>query len=114
MFVRLFLNQLFLPLYHVPQKQSRIGHGCIEGLPRSDNRLGTIKVCCKFQVLKVCLYQCKLKRTLTLPIFLYLYLLEINTTMLYLKTHPESLHLCEVILASKTNNKKQYPAEERV
>ena len=73
-------------LSHSP-KQSRIGHGCLDGLPRSDNRLGPIKFCCKFPLWKVCLYHYKLKMVLTVGIFIYLYLLAINTTRLELETH---------------------------
>lgn len=71
---------------HSP-KQSRIGHGCLDGLSRSDNRLGPIKVCCRFQVLKVCLEHCKPEVVATLNNFIYLYPLEIKTTTLDLGTH---------------------------
>lgn len=99
-------------LSHSP-KQSRTGHGCLDVLPRSDNRLGILKLCCTFQVLKVCPYQYKLQVIWALTIFAYLYLPEINTTVLNLRTHPQGLHR-QVILASKTNTRKQYPAKERV
>lgn len=64
-----------------------MGHSCLDGLSRSDNRLGPIKACCKFQVLKVCLDHGKLKVIWTLSIFICLYLLEFKTTRLDLGTH---------------------------
>lgn len=87
MFPRLFWSQLFRPRYHIPPKQRRAGHGCLDGLSGGDNRLGPIKVRCTFQAWKVRLYHPRLKVISTLSIFIYLSLLEIKTAMLDLGTH---------------------------